>query len=136
MQDAKQEEIAGTTIFCECTKADVAWIAKVADVLDAGAGSVLSIAGRTPREFMVVLEGVASGGGVIYGPSSYVGIGLVDDSPNRATIEALTDLRVLVFGPREFRGLLARVPSIAKILMADLSARVRTQDELSLRAVS
>jgi CRP-like cAMP-binding protein len=137
MKDAKRAQIAGTKLFSECGASDVEWIARVGDSLDAGAGSVLALEGSTVREFMVVLDGALSGGDVVFGRSAYFGeAGLLDGQPHGATIEALTDARLLVFGPREFRALLARVPSVAKTLLRDLSERVRDQDERSLRAVS
>ena len=137
MRDAKQVQIAGTKLFSECDASDIAWIARNGDTLDAGAGSVLAIEGRAVREFIVVLDGVVSGGDVVFGRSSYFGeAGLLDGQPHGATIEALTDARLLVFGPREFRALLARGPSVAKTLLRDLSERIRDQDERSLRAVS
>ena len=137
MKDLKQAQIGGTKLFSECSGRDIEWIARTADTLDAGAGSVLAIGGGRVREFIVVLDGVLSAGDVVFGRSSYFGeTGLLDGQPHNATIEALTDARLLVFGPREFRALLARVPSVARTLLEDLSGRVRDQDEASLRAVS
>jgi len=137
MKDAKRAAIAETSLFRGCSTDDVAWLARVSDMLDVGAGSTLAIEGRKVREFIVIVEGVASGDGVLYGPGSCIGgVELLDGSPYGPTIETLSDARILVFGPREFRGLLTRVPSIAKTLLRDLSGRLRVQDERNLRAVS
>lgn len=137
MKDTKQQQISKMALFSGCTKADVAFIAAHADSLDVGAGITFAIAGRPAREFIVVVDGVLSGDGVIFGPGSFFGAAeLLDGRTYASSIETLTDARVLVFGPREFRALLARVPTVAKTLMRDLVARVRVQDERSLRAVS
>jgi CRP-like cAMP-binding protein len=123
MQDAKQAQIAGTKLFARCSASDIEWIARTADTIDAGAGSVLALEGRTVREFMVVLDGVVSGGGVVFGRSAYFGdAGLIDGRPHTATIEALSDARLLVFGPREFRALVARVPSVAEVITANAAS--------------
>ncbi len=120
MRDAKQTQIAGTKLFSECSASDIEWIARTADTVDAGAGSILAIEGATVREFMVVLDGVVSGGGVLFGRSASFGeAGLIDGQPHGATIEALSDARLLVFGRREFRALLQRVPSIAEVLRSN-----------------
>jgi CRP-like cAMP-binding protein len=123
MKDLKQAQIAGTKLFSNCSAEDVEWIARTSDTVDAGAGSVLAIEGRTVREFIVVLDGVVSGGDVLFGRGSYFGeTGLLDGKPHGATIEALSDARLLVFGPREFRALLRRVPSVAEVLRSSAAA--------------
>jgi CRP-like cAMP-binding protein len=139
MKDLKQRQISTLALFDGCTTEERRWIASVADTLDVGAGSQLAIAGRTAREFIVIVEGAATGGDVVFGPGAFFGeLGLLDERPQPMTIEALTDARLLVFGIREFRSLLQNMPSVARKIMRELVGRVREldQDVRSLRAVS
>src|SRR5438270_2882161 len=88
MRDLKQQRIAGTALFSGCTKAEVAFVAGHADCLDVGAGSTLALEGRSVREFIVLVDGVASGDGVVYGPGSFFGAAeLLDGRTYASTIE-------------------------------------------------
>jgi CRP/FNR family cyclic AMP-dependent transcriptional regulator len=140
----KEQQIADLALFRGCRPSDIAWIARTADTLDVGAGSTLAREGSRAREFVVVVNGVASGSNgagpdVLLGPGAYFGeMGLLDGRPHTMTVTTLGDTRVLVFEARVFRGLLDRLPGVGRKLMEELVARVREadQDERNLSAVS
>jgi len=134
MRDTKEQQIAGLAPFTGCTPHDVRWIASHADMLYVGARTELAIAGEPVREFMVIVDGAASADSVVFGPGAYIGD--LGTSRHARSIETITDVKVLVFGLREFRGLLQRVPSVAKTMMRDIVVQLRDQDERNLRAVS
>jgi CRP/FNR family cyclic AMP-dependent transcriptional regulator len=139
MNDDKLGQLTDLALFEGCTPDEIKAIGQLGDGLDVPAGTVLATGGRTVREFVVILEGAASSEDVIFGPGSFYGeLGLLDGRPHPMTIEAVGPARLLVFGPREFRALLQRVPSVSTKLMRELAARVRVldQDVRSLRAVS
>jgi len=98
------------------------------------AGKRLATAGDTGRELFVIVEGRAvartpQGRTVRLGPGQFFGeIGLIDGGPRSATVEASTPMRLLVIGQREFWGLLAAAPPIARRIMQTLSQRLREAD--------
>src|SRR5688500_558127 len=139
----KEQQIANLALFRGCRPGDVAWLARTADTLDVGAGSTLAREGAAVREFIIVVDGTAAGtngaGDVLIGPGAYNGeMGLLDGSPHSMTITALTDMRLLVFEARAFRGLLERLPAVGRKLMTELVGRLREADQepRDLRAVS
>jgi CRP-like cAMP-binding protein len=139
----KEQQIGELGLFRGCRPSEVAWIARVADTLDIGAGSTLAREGRTVREFIVVVDGVAGGtnddGEILLGPGAYFGeMGLVDRRPHAMTVESLTDMRLLVFEARVFSGLLEKLPGVGRKLMQELVTRLREADtsEIALQEVS
>jgi len=109
-------------------------VARLADEVEVAAGKRLATAGDAGRELFVIVEGRAvaktpRGRTVHLGPGQFFGeIGLIDGGPRSATVEASTPMRLLVIGQREFWGLLAAVPPIARRIMQTLSQRLREAD--------
>ena len=143
MATTKERTISGLALFAGCGRDDVRWIAHHADEVDLPAGRTLARDGDTAREFVVVIDGVCSvradDDDVLLGPGSYYGeVGLMSDATQHGTLTTRTRTRALVFGVAAFRGLIHRAPAVRRILLRDLSERVRDvdQDVLSLRAVS
>jgi CRP-like cAMP-binding protein len=134
MADAKERRIGELGLFRECGTRDIEWIARHADEIDVRPTSVLAGEGTFVRELLVVEDGVASDGSVVYGPGSAIGApGLLTGRRNDTTIAAVSRVRVLVFGVGAFRGLIARVPSVRAALAAALPT---PQESPRLRAVS
>lgn len=130
----KERQIAEVALFREAPAKDIAWLAKVADALDVGAGSTLALEGKPVREFIVVIDGVASGSNgsadVVFRPGSCIGhVGLLDHSAHPLTVTARTSMRLLVFEARAFRGMLERIPAAARTLMSSITEQLRALDE-------
>src|SRR5690242_19172735 len=117
-RDRKLELIAGVPLFAGCSKKEISRIASLADEIDLPAGQVMTREGERGREFCVLVSGSADvrkgtrkvatlGGGDFFGE-----IALVLDAPRSATVEARTDVRVLVLERRAFKQLLSDLPSI------------------------
>lgn len=125
--DTKLRRIAGLDLFAGCRSHELGRLARMADEVVVPAGTVLATAGAPVREFVVVLDGAAGadGGGVFSSGAHYGEIGLVSGEPHRETIHALTDVRLLVFEARAFRGVLERFPSVSRKLMRELIGRLR-----------
>ena len=105
-------------------------IAKVADEIDVSAGKRLATAGDTGYELFVIVDGNATvktrGRTVSLGPGDFFGeMSLIDRGPRSATVEAATDMRLLVVGNRDFWRLLDAAPPLVVKIMRTLSHRVR-----------
>ena len=142
MTDQKLREISGLRLFTECPTDDMRWICGVADTVDIPAGRTIFRAGERVREFVVLVRGTASASNghdaIALAPGSHIGaVELTDDGLHGRTVEATTPVRLLVFGPRAFRGMLRRMPSVGRTLLAaKVEPLHRDQEPRSLRAVS
>lgn len=132
----KRTEIANTPLFGACRGEQLRWIERVADVVDVPADRELARAGDRAREFAVVLDGVVAvtdhegrrlcGAGFHFGHDA-----LIDDGSATRTVRTTTPVRLLVFEPRAFRGLLERVPSVTRKLLRELVVEARAASERS-----
>jgi CRP-like cAMP-binding protein len=139
----KEQRIRNLRLFRDCSRAEVEWIARVADEARIRRGRTIAHEGSVSREFVVLMDGYAvardGGADVILGPGSFFGeLGLLDGAPNTHTITSRTDATALVFEPRAFRSLVRRIPSVALMLLNEMADVMRDADqtELRLRAVS
>jgi CRP-like cAMP-binding protein len=132
----KEQRIGELELFGACRPDELRWIARAADQVEVGAGKALIAEGSRAREFIVVMEGVAaSDDGMAFTKGAHFGhIELIGDDVHEATVTALTDMRILVFGPGAFRGLLERAPSVARKLMRELVALLRAPDDVTIEA--
>ena len=63
------------------------------------------------------------------GPGSYFGeLALLDRKPRSATVISDTESLLLVLGQRQFNGIIAAVPSLARKLLAAMADRLREAD--------
>lgn len=128
------DQLAQVPLFSACSKKELQKIARASDEIDRSAGDVLTKQGDTGREAFVIVEGTA----IVkrndrkvaeLGPGSAVGdYALLDRGPRTATVEAKTDMKVLVLGPREFSGLLDEVPTLSHKLMQAMASKIRELD--------
>jgi CRP-like cAMP-binding protein len=129
-RDAKMELLRQVTLFNRCSERELRQIARIADELDFPAGKTLIRQGAPGRQFFVVIEGdvLISQDGKKFPPrggSEFFGeIALVLRSPATATVETVAPTRALVIGPREFRALLDRTPSIQRRILYSFSERL------------
>jgi CRP-like cAMP-binding protein len=118
-------------LFRELSTRQLDQIARLADEVDVPAGKRLATTGETGHELFVIIEGTASvnaarGRTVRLGPGDFFGeMSLVDGGPRSATVEAATNMRLLVVGRREFWQLLNAAPPLVLKIMSTLSRRVR-----------
>lgn len=137
--DHHLEHLAEVGLFSTCSKKELQKIARASDEVDIASGRTLVREGEIGREFFLILDGeavVKRGSKQIatLGPGSFFGeLSLLDRGPRSASVEAATDMTLLVLGQREFAGVLDEVPGMAHKLLSAMAARLREADE---RAVS
>ncbi|HLX18859.1 MAG TPA: cyclic nucleotide-binding domain-containing protein [Gaiellaceae bacterium] len=124
-KNAKIELIKRVPLFQRCSGRELAEVAALADEVDLPAGRELTSEGRTGREFVILVEGVADvtrkGKNVNeLGPGDFLGeISLVTGRPRTATVTTRTPARLLVISAPAFRALLRDMPGMqAKVLEA------------------
>lgn len=101
-----------------------------ADLVWAEAGRVLCEEGAIGRQAFVIVDGLAEV--VVAGErvatlaaGSFAGeVSLLDHQPRTATVRAVTPMRLLVIGPREF-GSMVREPGVARAMAVQLARRLR-----------
>ena len=89
--------------------------------------------GRIGREFFLILSGtvgVTQTGRRVdtLGPGDFFGeLAAMNPGPRNATVTALSDLDVLIIGPREFH-VMADIPGFRDALLKNMAGRLRTAD--------
>lgn len=137
-KDTKLDHLAQVRLFSACNKRELAMIGKASDEIQVPAGKMLVEQGRPGFEFYLILEGEAAvkrnGKKVAtLGPGASFGeLALLTRLPRNATVEAVTDMELLVLGQREFSGLLDEVPGMAHKLLAGLAQRLYEADTKSV----
>ncbi len=130
-QDEKMERLAGVPLLEGCTRRQLKAVARIADVREAPAGTVLTRAGEPGEEFFLLLDGkvrveVSARKRVTLGPGAFFGeMSLLDGGPRSATVVAETAVRLLVVRRRDFTRLLAEVPELTRAILGVLSRRLR-----------
>ena len=128
---AGPERLQGVPWFSTCTEAQLAEMARIAEALRIQAGEVILREGRLGRELFVILEGTATvtrEGRVvnILHAGDYFGeLAAIEAVPRSATVEAKTDLDVLIIGPREFETMMD-IPGFRGALFRSMAHRLRT----------
>ena len=129
------DHLAAVPLFAACSHKELQRIARASDETELPAGRVLTRQGETGRECFVIVEGqvtVERNGKRIasLGPGACIGdLALLDKGPRTATVTAVSPLKVLVLGPREFAGVLEEVPGLARKLLSALATKVRELDK-------
>ncbi len=137
-KDTKLEHLSQVRLFSACNKRELSMIGRASDEIQVPAGKVLVEEGQPGFEFYLILDGEAvvkrNGKRVAtLGPGSSFGeLALLTRLPRNATVEAATDMELLVLGQREFSGLLDEVPGMAHKLLASLAQRLSEADAKSV----
>jgi CRP/FNR family transcriptional regulator, cyclic AMP receptor protein len=124
-RNAKIDLLRRIPLFERCSRRELTRLATTADEVDLPEGRALTREGEPGREFFVLVEGLAvvrrKGRRVtVLSAGDFFGeIALLTERPRTATVTAGTPVRVLVLTRRDFRRLMAEMPSLqAKVLAA------------------
>lgn len=137
-KDQKLDQLANVQLFSACNRKELGLIGRATDEVDVAAGKVLCEQGKPGYEFYLILDGEATvrrnGKKVAtLGPGRSFGeLALLTRLPRNATVEAATDMTLLVLGQREFSGLLDEVPGIAHKLLSSMAQRLYEADTRSV----
>lgn len=128
--DEKTKLLQSVPLFGELSRKQITQIEQLVTEITTPAGQRLATAGDYGRELVIIVEGHATVVGrkrtVRLGPGDFWGeMSLVDGGPRSATVEAASDMRLLVVEGREFLRLLQRAPLIAIKIMRVMSQRLR-----------
>jgi CRP-like cAMP-binding protein len=129
-KDGKIELLKNVPLFSRCSKKQLAAIARLADVVQMPAGTVLITEGAPGREFMVIVEGageVKRKGRKVdtIGPGDFIGeIALISGGPRNATVVTTSEASLLVVSAREFWTLLEEAPEIQRSVLRALGERL------------
>jgi CRP/FNR family transcriptional regulator, cyclic AMP receptor protein len=132
---AVTHELLQIPSFRGCSSKQLAQIDRLTDISEVPAGRVLVREGAISRELYVIVSGTATvtqggrllntlGSGELFGE-----LGAIDIGRRDATLTAISHLRVLTIGPREFGTLVADVPSFRDMLLRGMAKRLRAADE-------
>lgn len=134
-QDHKIERLEEVHLLEGCTRRQLRAIARISEVIEVPAGTVLAQAGKPGEEFFLILDGaarveVSPRKRSRLGPGDYFGeMSLLDGGPRSATVTADTPVRLLVIKRGDFSALLRQVPELTQIILATLSKRLRQAEQ-------
>jgi CRP/FNR family transcriptional regulator, cyclic AMP receptor protein len=117
----------------DCTDAQLEEVAHLAERVQVAEGEVLAREERIGREFFLILSGrvaVTQKGREVntLGPGDFFGeLAAVNPGPRNATVTALSELDMLIIGPREFSAM-AAIPGFRDALFRSMAGRLRTMD--------
>jgi CRP-like cAMP-binding protein len=132
-RQATIDRLKTVEVLRDCTKAQLEEVARLAERIQVGEGEVLAREGRIGREFFLILSGtvaVTQKGRRVntLGPGDFFGeLAAMNPGPRNATVTALSDLDVLIIGPREFAAM-ADIPGFRDALLKSMARRLRTVD--------
>lgn len=128
------DHLSEISLFSGCSSGDLQRLARAADEVSVGAGTILTTQGDVGREAFIVLDGTACverDGQVVatLGPGDHVGeLSLLDGGPRTATVTATTDVALLVLSRPAFNGVLDEIPTLAHKLLVSLAHRLRNAE--------
>ncbi len=132
-RQAAVERLKAVDELGDCTSAQLLEVARRAERVQVVEGEVLTREGRIGREFFLVLSGtvgVTQRGRRVntLGPGDFFGeLAAMNPGPRNATVTALSDLDVLIIGPREFNAM-ADIPGFRDALFKSMARRLRAVD--------
>jgi CRP-like cAMP-binding protein len=119
--------------FRACTRDQLRQVERLAEHIQVAKGEVLTREGRIGREFFLIMSGMVSvtrqGRRInTLGPGDFFGeLAAMNPGPRNATVTALSDLDVLIIGPREFAHM-AEIPGFRDALFKAMARRLRSVD--------
>jgi len=130
-QDDKIDRLEEVRLLAGCSRRQLRAIARISEVIEVPAATILARAGTSGDEFFLILDGsarveVSARKRSRLEPGQYFGeMSLLDGGPRSASVMAETPLRLLVIKRRDFTTLLREAPELTQSLLATLSQRVR-----------
>lgn len=130
------DHLSKIPLFSACNKRELERIAGVTDEVDVAEGRTLVEQGAVGHEAFVIIDGqveVRRGDQLLatLGPGDHFGEqAILDGGPRTASVKAITPLKVLVLGQREFSALIDDVPGLGHKLLRTLAQRVRELDDV------
>jgi CRP/FNR family transcriptional regulator, cyclic AMP receptor protein len=130
-QDDKIDRLEDVGLLAGCSRRQLRAIARISEVIEVPAATVLARAGTPGEEFFLILDGsarveVSPRKRSRLEPGQYFGeMSLLDGGPRSASVTAETPLRLLVIKRRDFTTLLKAAPELTQSLLATLSQRLR-----------
>ena len=130
-QDDRVDRLEEVNLLAGCSRKQLRAIAKISEIIEVPADTMLARLGQAGEEFFLILDGsahveVSPRKRSRLGPGQYFGeMSLLDGGPRSATVVADTPLRLLVIKRRNFSTLLREAPDLTQNLLATLSRRVR-----------
>jgi CRP/FNR family transcriptional regulator, cyclic AMP receptor protein len=127
------DRLKSTDQFRACTKTQLRKVARLAEHVKIDQGEVVVREGQNDRELFLILTGtfeVTQAGRRVnaLGPCDFFGeLGALNRGARSATVTALSDLELLVIGPREFDSL-AQIPGFRNALLKRMAGRLRNVD--------
>lgn len=124
--------LAKVSIFSECSKRELAIIARASKEVVHKEGTVIAREGERGIGLFLILEGqcaVTIGGKTKakLGPGAFFGeVALLDGGPRTATVTALSPVKLVGITGWVFRGLLMEHPSIALKTLEAVAGRLRS----------
>jgi CRP-like cAMP-binding protein len=128
------EALRGVPLFANCTKRELAMLARIAKPHEYAAGYTIVTQGREGVGLHVILEGAAKveingrqrrklGPGAFFGE-----IALLDGGPRSASVTTEAPTRVVTIPTWEFRALLTDQPALAIRMLEEVARRLRDVD--------
>jgi CRP/FNR family transcriptional regulator, cyclic AMP receptor protein len=131
----KKNPLAGVPLFSRCSRRELRDARALMTEHHVVQGEILTLAGEAGSECFVIVTGTAT----VYredtclgavGPGEIVGeLALLDRGERTATVVADSDMTVLVMSRSEFATFQTRVPSVSRLILQRMAARLRKADE-------
>jgi CRP-like cAMP-binding protein len=128
------DHLSSIPLFSGLTNKELQVMRGLCEEINVAAGKVICKQGSIGYELFVIVGGTAKveiDGQVITTLTEGTHFGemaLLDKGPRSAEVTALTDMSLLVMGPREFSTALDKTPGLASKLLAVLARRLREAD--------
>lgn len=134
-KSGKVESLRKVPLFKGLSQRQLEQVARLAEEIEEPAGVRLATAGQPGHELFIIVEGEVtvkpgSGRTIRLGPGEFFGeMSLLDGGPRSADVDAITPMKLLVLGHREFWSLLHEAPALTGKIMRTLSERLRDAEK-------
>lgn len=129
--DQRLAAIRTLRLFRACSQKELEQIVRLTDELTVPGGQRIVTEGESGREAFVIVDGIAKvviGDRAVadLGPGHHFGeLALLDGGLRTASVDAVTDMTLLVIHRPAFMGLLDEQPGLARRIMANMAGIIR-----------